>query len=433
MVSCAAVLCIGAAAAQDSWDDPGEAGSLGAAAAGVEQSVWVFVLDRELAVSAGTIERIEGGVVEIRDGEDGLVSFGPGEWVAVYGAERGARAGDGPGGLSVDGGKGRVHPARVSRRLRLGSGPMGMAVRSDGVWLPGVPVAGEGEAGDGLWWEHPRFGVMEISLDDLRLVSFPDGPSARALDEALGEPLDDLMILKNSDRLRGFVESIGSRVAFDGPDGLVEVDAGVVGAVALANPSEQRTGAFVWLDDGTVAGVGALEVREGVVRVGLGDGASAGYAGSRWLAGCVSEASELRGLAGVAPVSQAGAGDRHRTLSIEAQDHPLDAALSSGSVLGVRDVRLPGPMEVTWELPDGTTWFATSAMLEHSSSAWADCEFVVSVDGAEVVRERLHAGQPVVGVRVPVEGRTLVVRVEAGANGPVHDQVVLHRPVLLVE
>jgi len=108
-----------------------------------------------------------------------------------------------------------------------------------------------------------------------------------------------------------------------------------------------------------------------------------------------------------------------------------------GAALGAPDIELPGPMSVTWTLPAGVTRVAGVAELPVSARAWGDCS-VVMFDGAgaQVWTTRLSGDAPSAPFNIDLSGKdalTLTVRVEAGANGPIEDRVLLRRVLLLLD
>ena len=64
---------------------------------------------------------------------------------------------------------------------------------------------------------------------------------------------------------------------------------------------------------------------------------------------------------------------------------------------------------------------------------WGDCEFLISVDGVEVLRHHLSSETPSFPFLVDTPGRILTIEIDPGRYGPINDRVLIRRPLLLVE
>ncbi len=265
--------------------------------------------------------------------------------------------------------------------------------------------------------------------------------------------VDDVVELTNGDRVSGFVERLGASVWVEVDGVSREIPMSGVASIELANPTRPGQGTRVWLDDGSILGAGPIS--------GAGDrlvafdltlaresagapkgsesemGAAVRLPLSR-IAGIVFDAgnSGVRPLAGMGPASFGPTGDRRWT-------PPPVTGDKSKAVLGASTIELPGPMQVRWTLPEGASRLAGIATLGDAPGAWADCavSILLSEGGqqTELARARLRPGHADLAFNVELppalssEERTLVVRVDAGAYGPIQDRVLLERVLLLVE
>ena len=308
----------------------------------------------------------------------------------------------------------------------------GVVETAQGERLPGSLASTAGGA-EVLSWEHPAFGRIDLALDQIMRVIMPDMANA-ALGKAPRRSDQDELVLANGDVLTGFLVTLGPRTAIETDSGVVEIDADRVAATVLANPAEPRLGLVVWLEDGTVTAARELgETPEGLVTVTREDGASAAY---RPLAvrAVAFDASKLVPLAVLDPVEQVTLGERPALTPIRVVPHPDDYLLGEVALLDAQDVELPGPMRVVYDLPTGARRFAGTAGLDPTSAPWGDCELVISVDGQERVRRRLHSDDVVASFNVDLRGaQRLEVRVEAGRFGPIRDRVFIRRGLLLID
>ena len=108
------------------------------------------------------------------------------------------------------------------------------------------------------------------------------------------------------------------------------------------------------------------------------------------------------------------------------------------SILKLAAIEIPGPMRITWLLPEGSLRLGLEAELPEESRLWGHCNLVVSaaVDGreSELARRTLSQDTPTtdLSIEVPDGAESLSIAVEPGRYGPIQDRVVLNRAMLLV-
>jgi hypothetical protein len=372
---------------------------------------------------------------------------------------------------------------------------------------------------DTLAWSHPRFGRLRVPLDRVRSITLtmaadlvpapgaaaaagqpstdPDdpwpaerGPAARpvpphavvpsspepltvspapgggagngagGLGGVGGVPIDDLVVLRNGDRLRGLVEEVGDTVAVAAPGAAgattrVAIDR--VREIVLANRPVAPAGTYAWIDGGTIV---RLERIESAVEGGAGAATDviAGVLASElgapgravWRVGetaaLLFDAAAARPLSSLPLKRQSPPAGRRRF-------EPAVAAGDPSGPLWCRDVLIRGPMTLEWELPPGSTRISGTIEMPEAAWAWGDCRveaWLVSnaapdavapsrpANGADkgsppavLAAERLNASRP----RVPLAaefpptaaGARLRVTVDEGENGPIQDWVDLRR------
>ncbi len=86
-----------------------------------------------------------------------------------------------------------------------------------------------------------------------------------------------------------------------------------------------------------------------------------------------------------------------------------------------------------YELPQGTQRLSATATLDIGTSPWGDCEFIVRIEGIEVLRQRLSSETPAIAFLIDTPGRSLTIEIDPGQYGPINDRVLIRSPLLLVD
>lgn len=307
-----------------------------------------------------------------------------------------------------------------------GSESEGLLILTDGQRFPGRrsrAPAGQ----DMIGWEHAILGAVSAPLDVVSEARFslylPTGEPV-----AIEPSLKDQALLLNGDRIVGFIDSLGDPIVIETDAGDLSLPADRVAGARLANAREPARGVVLWLDDGAVARVDSLESDgRGGAAVTLAESQSARLTLEQ-IVGAVFSAERLRPLAQIEPDTQTPIADRPALLDrVSAEDDFWTPA-----VLGAPDILIPEPMEAVWTLPETAMRFGAVARLPRSSWVWGDCELVIIVDEKEVLRERLNRARSSIEFAVPLRGRTLTIRLEPGAYGPIQDRVILERALILL-
>ncbi len=310
--------------------------------------------------------------------------------------------------------------------------PRAWLVLTDGQRYPGRPVARSEAgipAGDVAVWSHARLGEIRVPLDEVRRVEFG------AMDVGPGAAGQDTVLLKNGDRVQGFVERVGASVEVSVRGERREFRVEDVRTVVMASAERSASGFRAWMTDGTVAALAVAPTLSGSAWT-LTPARSGGQAVNvpvEAVRAVMADAGRVTPLSSLAPASVERIGDRRWLPPVRAIVGAEDTAW-----LGAADLEIPGPMAVRWVLPKGGARRLTAeAELPRSARAWGDCVLVVKVNGREAFRRRLNEGSPrcVVAAEIPEvgpgAGSELEIRVEPGSFGPIQDTVVLRRPLLL--
>ncbi len=112
---------------------------------------------------------------------------------------------------------------------------------------------------------------------------------------------------------------------------------------------------------------------------------------------------------------------------------PAPTVLDEFAPLGLGRVEFRGPVSVQYLLPPGAAYLSAEAALPMKARSWGDCELVIREDDRQVFSARLNADSPTTVIGVPLDGSRLEVEITEGSGGPVQDQVVLLRALVLVE
>ncbi len=313
-------------------------------------------------------------------------------------------------------------PERIPQRNRsLQSLTTGLLELTDAQRFEGdlLPTGGSDQS---LAWTHPTLGQLIFPIEKTWSFWRPAAP------ENLRTPITtapkyDTLFLNNQDQLTGFLASAGDPIRIETESGINDLPPERVVGAQLSNPRESPAGTRVWLDGGTVATVDHITIDASLrstFTVANGTIASINWTQLRAIA---FDSARLLPLSGITPTSQSPAkGRRHAPPIKPSVQAPLDA----------RDLLLPGPMSITWQLPEGSRRIAFTASLAEGSEPWGDCDLIVTIDGSEYTRRRLSTENPTAPLTFPVNGQTLAITIDPGKFGPIRDWVVLTRPLILI-
>jgi hypothetical protein len=317
--------------------------------------------------------------------------------------------------------------AWLGESTRAGSGPIasfwmrhrpGEVRLTDGQRLSGAPSVMRRD-GEMVGWVHTLLGEVTIPLDRIdRMIQArtlaPDEPGAplpRAADR-------DVVLMANGDRLEGFVAELGDAVIIESEGRETVVPVSDIDQIALANPRQEPSGAFVWLADGTVMAVRSIEAAGGAATlVTEPDGATESEPDRP---GHRVPAESLRSVV-------------FDTRTLRPLSALLGAELGTGA-FGAEPVSLRGIEPVRLSLPEGASWLSLSAELPLRARAWGRCEVLIVIDGVTRARLPLGAEAPRVPLRLNIAGgHELELRLQPGPFGPVQLLAELHDGLVSAE
>jgi hypothetical protein len=314
----------------------------------------------------------------------------------------------------------------------------GMLVLSDGQRLPGEPASAASSAGDPpmFAWVHPQFGRIDVPVADVQQVLLRAESSAEDLAH---RGRADLVILANGDRLEGIVSALGESVTIDpldpggGSAAPTTVPLEVVASITMVAPRKPATGRRIWFADGTVLDVRSIVIGDdGYVRLSgsaLVSGTQAPRVGLDEITAILLDPGAMIPLATLTPSRVEGPPTRYVV--------PRPRLLDPAAPLELSPLEFRGPVVARYALPVACTRFAAQAELPPSAHQWGDFQLVIRSDDKEVFRVAMNADNPLADVNVPLSagasggGRELTIELASGAHGPIQDQVILRRAMLL--
>lgn len=309
-----------------------------------------------------------------------------------------------------------------------------------------VGVAGETDVL--RWRDADGMRAIEVTLDDLAWVTLSAGLQPPGV-----QPADDVLVLPTGERLVGFVDAVGvGGVAFviGESDTSLTIEPTRIAGLMIANPM---------LDDPGPAMV--MTTRSG----------------SRWR-GVMGRSGGAAAFS--TPMTQPVSGDEGlpvwQPVRLGEADHPgedwpvvtrLDLpwagrrlvplgslameVVDGGEYFGVPApperrpggaVALHAPITVAFELPADARRITMTVQLDRSDDlpaeryAWASCELVVRLAGAELARVPIDAEQDEhrLNLALPegADAGALTVAIDEGVNGPLLDRVLLQDAEVLV-
>ena len=318
-------------------------------------------------------------------------------------------------------------------------GPRPWVTLVDGQRIVGVPDD-EAAQDDALAWRHATLGLLVFPLERVRQIVFaPEASATPRTDDA--PTADDLIVLRNGDRLTGFIVSVQPTIEIETEGQTLTIPTDRVSGVQLVNELQAAAGTHLWLTDGTRIGAHSLadpdeDGQPGVLLAHLESPSESPLSEPNTIplhdvSAIALEAARLTALTDLA-IEHHEPHESRRT-----SDAPL-VQRNNMAPLGAGDVFLPGPMTVEWALPAGALRLAGWVTLPDEASLWGDCNIVIeTIDNAGqatvTASARLRGVAPNVRINeeLPAGSERLRIRLEPGEYGPVQDRVLLERFVLL--
>lgn len=294
---------------------------------------------------------------------------------------------------------------------------------TDGQRFIGAPLGG---AGDLIRWRAEGAATVEATLEQIdRIVLVPN------LDPGPLDALEDVIILTNGDRLEGFVAELSDTISIEVEGRTIDLPLERAAIIDLANPPEERSGAYMWFEDGSTA---RLRIEGDEYRLAAAPSGWEAPAPLNRARAFIYDAAAVTALSELDLVSSEPIGRRWA---------PPPQIRAEPAGLWAAPVSLPGPMRVTWSLPEGAVRFGAIIELREDSRIWGDCDVVISqrraIGGqghlAPLARAQLDSAHPRAEVAVDLDpgvGGELIITIEPGPSGPIQDRVQIDGALILL-
>jgi hypothetical protein len=312
----------------------------------------------------------------------------------------------------------------------------GLVTLADGQRLPGEALANDKTQAESLGWAHPWLGRVDVPLKHIQSVVFtpqvtsPPPPGKKA----------DVVLLANGDRQEGLILTLGPSISMEvdreGARSNIDIPMNIVAAMTMINSRQPSSGRRVWFEDGTVIDVQSVAVGDdGYVRLGGSAFFSAGGSqpprvGLSQIAAVLFDSKAMVPLAALAPLRVEGPPTRYVV--------PRPVVGDRDAPLGLSSIEYRGPLVVRYSLPAGAQRFLAEAQLPRSSMKWGDFELIIRMNDQAVFSRRINAANPVASINIATAGSTgagggveMTIEITQGANGPIQDQVILTRAMVL--
>ncbi|MEO1718225.1 MAG: hypothetical protein AAFR76_14075 [Planctomycetota bacterium] len=294
---------------------------------------------------------------------------------------------------------------------------------TDGRRLTGS-LSAQADLPEVLRWQHPVLGGVDVPLEQIDRLVLPRATVGAGSVEFL-PPADrsDVVLLRNGDRLKGFVVDLGrdAVIEVDGREVVVPMEA--VHQVALANPRERWSGPMVWLLDGSVLGADEIRFEDGrfiliedAATLTEADATGPGQSITLRPDHVSAVSFDTRRLVPLASlVAEEGAGGRD-------------------GVFGAAPIEVSGGSRIEVGLPASARRLTLTSELPLRSRAWGRCELVLSADGVALARIPLSAADPVDEVNLDIAGaQTLEIVLEPGEFGRVQTAIEIRAALVAVD
>lgn len=273
-------------------------------------------------------------------------------------------------------------------------------------------------------WKHPGMGMMDISVDRTSFIQL------QPMEQPVFAANFDEIVLRNGDRLNGFIESFAEPIIIENAGVKREVPLDRVAGIALVSAQPKVAAVRVWLSDGSIidgtsmtGGFGGGFVLQGM---SLGMSRSSQPILTDEIR-CVSQSPKR-----MVPLSQF----KPTVLppispSLPRAEYPTPIISKVEAPLGASAIEIRGPERLIYEIPKGFSIFSAEVEIPPTILDWADCRFVIRQNNQEIARYSLNKKNPKARIGVTIQSGPLEIEIEEAAGGPVGDMVILRRAILI--
>jgi len=287
----------------------------------------------------------------------------------------------------------------------------GMLILNDGTRFTGWPES----TSDELLWLNWWCGTVEPDTDQIVSINRFD---TKQPDTATS---DDIVRLRNKDRVTGLVMGIGSIVTIDTSESTtLEIPIDRIDSIALVNPVRESAGTIMWLPPGD-----KVRIEEYLYGPGTG------------LMTSGREPLQPGNILAIAP-------DANRIVPLSSCDSAVETLddmiryqlpepeISSGNwSLDAAPIEIRGPLRVVWNLPERDMGFVATMTIPHQYRRLGSVDIVIRDGSRSVLEHTLDARNPSVDVAVNIRSDRLVMELDEGKSGPLQDVVRVDRGLLL--
>ncbi len=296
---------------------------------------------------------------------------------------------------------------------------------ADGQRIVGRPrPAQQADEPETVTWLRGDDFSMTVPIDAVRRVVFDDTAADLRPDDA------DVVLLRNGDRLDGFVLSLGDPIQIElepddpgDPPRVVDVERRRVSGVAMLTPLRDPDSGqpfSIWLNDGSLLHASELQHGGGrsldVVLPIEDDGETSAALSMRSVTAMVFDRKNWRPLAMRQPQRVDGPVTRYAIPDPEVADPNAPAGLS--------EVTFRGPMRAWYDLPGEPVRLAAEVELPEHARMWGRVRLIVRCDGEVVAEHEFDGRRSRSDLDVLLDGSELEIELADAGSGPVQNVLV---------
>ncbi len=329
----------------------------------------------------------------------------------------------------AEGGATRSMPLTEVARIQTRHAPAPAEPQDGALWLAGGDVLYgrlHGGGDDSVTLRTDDLGDIAIAFDEI-VAWYPTAATADAASRHAENQADDIVHLKNGDRVRGFISALDERsvtLESSGQDVVVKME--LISAVRFVPPAPRPQGArrlVVTLVNSGRLTLGELAWSQGLVRGRTAGGQAVQIEARRIAAIDVFGGRWLR-LTQLAPVSHKHDSMMGKTWGYQVDHNVTGGPLSVGRTGFDYGFGVHSRSVLTFDVPPTAATLVTWFGLDDDSGELADVDVTILVD-AEVKFERkgVTRGSLEGPVRVDAAGAKRVeLKVDFGRNGDIQDR-----------
>ena len=269
-----------------------------------------------------------------------------------------------------------------------------------------------------LIWKNEMVGQIRASLDQIiaynrSSIVFPES-----------SPNDDLVVLKNGDRIEGLIDRIEGDLFIEQVDGSMNgIPLDRVGSFALINDPMPDSTARLWSVNGDKIAFDSFRYEQGL---GLIFGERRIHVSDLpdQVVGFAYNVDRMTPLADL-PVETSGITGQLR--------YHNPAPVNDGGFwpFDAPPMQISGPIRLEWDLPGNDLGLIATAVLPPAFRKHGSVELVISDESGELLRRVLTREDPTCDIRIRIRGDRLIMELHENGDGPIQDSIRLDQAILL--